>query len=169
MGKRIITLVATASFLTMTFSGCSAIMYGLGSLADASKPDSVYVPGCPIDTLKLGTFIQVITSEDDTISGKYQGTNSQSQYESWETEYHGTYEDQVTDSVQVSAILIRTGKSTLEFPVDNIESILWYPKKNSKYVGLVFGACIDALIIYVIATIEINPLQGGGTPQYGGS
>jgi len=157
MKKKMIILVAMAAALAMTLSGCSAIMFGLGSIADASTPDSILVTGCPVDTLRAGTMIHVIKTEGDTISGKFLRTNPQIVHQDyWAQTLSGTQFSTPDDPNPVTSILVRHDKETSEIPVDEIEGILWYPKKNSKYVGLAIGACFDALLIYGIATWEYD-------------
>ena len=156
MGKRIIIVVAIAASLTMSLSGCSVIMYGLGSHTDASLPDSVYVPDCPIDTLRKGLTIHVIRTEGDTISGKFLGTEPPLPREYYDETYGIDRENKFAGFTQVQSLMIRCDKDTSLISIDEIEGILWYPKKNAKYIGLAIGAYIDALIIYGIATWEYN-------------
>jgi len=157
MGKKIIIVAAVAGLMAMTLSGCTVIMFGLGSLADASKPDSVYVTGCPVDTLGPGTTIHVIKTDGDTISGKFLRANPPiTDLGCWGQTLSSTQLGTPDDHRPVTFILVRCNKETSEIPVEEIKGILWYPKKNGKYVGLAIGACIDGLLIYGIATMEIN-------------
>jgi hypothetical protein len=166
MGKEIIFAVIIAAVLMMTLSGCSLIMFEVGSLIDSSEPDSVCVSGCPVYTLRRGTAIQVITTDGDTISGKFIGTDPELQPEYWEKTYQSQYGKRTYAPGQVQALLVRDGNDTKQVQIDEIEGISWYNKKNAKYVGLAIGGCMDALLIYGIATVEFDldfdvPLKGG--------
>ena len=146
MGKEIIFVAIIAVVLMMTLSGCSLIMFGVASIIDSSEPDSVYVSGCPMDTLKRGTTIQVITTDGDTTSGKFIGTDPELQPEYWEKTYQSQYGNRTYVPGQIQALLIRNGNDTLQVQTDEIEGILWR-RKDVKYLYLAVGATIDGLII----------------------
>ena len=68
----IIGLLSMAAILFLT-DGCSLIGLGIGSAVDASKPDSVYIPGWRIVKVKPGTKINVLLHNGEQTKGKYLG------------------------------------------------------------------------------------------------
>jgi hypothetical protein len=69
----IIGLLSIAVILFLT-DGCSLIGLGIGAAIDASKPDTVSVPGWRIVKIKPGTKINVLLNTGERMEGKYRGT-----------------------------------------------------------------------------------------------
>ena len=69
----IVLLVAAAVVLQL--SGCSLIGFGVGSIIDASKSDSLLIPGWRIETIKPGEGIRVLLKNGEEVRGTYMGHN----------------------------------------------------------------------------------------------
>lgn len=69
----IMGLLSMAAILFLS-DGCSLIGLGIGAAIDASKPDTVSIPGWKIVKIKPGTKINVLLDTGERMEGKYRGT-----------------------------------------------------------------------------------------------
>ncbi|NUO82877.1 hypothetical protein HUU05_22625 [candidate division KSB1 bacterium] len=58
---------------TVVISGCSIIGLTLGLMSDARQPKEMIIPGWKVDSLKVGTMIEVLCKDSITLKGKYSG------------------------------------------------------------------------------------------------
>ncbi len=58
---------------TVVISGCSLIGLTLGAMSDARQPKEMIIPGWKVDSLKVGTMIEVLCKDSITLRGKYNG------------------------------------------------------------------------------------------------
>jgi hypothetical protein len=73
---RYIILIGFALFAVTAvvgIDGCSIIGLTIGAISDASKPDTVTVPGWRMETIERGRSIKVILKDGDQVAGKFVG------------------------------------------------------------------------------------------------
>lgn len=66
-------LIGAVMAILLSQSGCSVIGFGMGSLIDASKPDSLIMRGDQVLNAKAGKEVVVLLKSGETVEGKFGG------------------------------------------------------------------------------------------------
>lgn len=69
--KSVVTALFTAACL-LSCPGCSLIGLGIGAIVDAKTPDAYVLNTSGLDSIKQGSFVQVLKVDGDTVVGKFE-------------------------------------------------------------------------------------------------
>lgn len=66
-----LVLTTIAVFLSIQFSGCSLIGFGIGAAVDGGRPDEYIFSAAGVDSIKPGSSIEVLRKDSNIVSGEF--------------------------------------------------------------------------------------------------
>jgi hypothetical protein len=121
-------------------SGCSLVLFGVGTLADAATPEYDELKGDEIEEMPKNSEVSVLTVDGSSSKGKYKGL----------------YETQETDKVKVSPTYLRI-RTSFDYKDIDVRRIIYVRKKNThhaKWALLAAGIALDAVLVYLAISLR---------------
>jgi hypothetical protein len=158
---RVVAILVLAA-LTLQISGCSAIMFGVGSAVDHSESRMKYVPGQQWSGISPGTKVTVVRTDSTKVMGKLVEFARLSG-----EEYRARFADApVPGAESTSVVVIAADSANVSIPLNQIDGIMVKNHSHYKWIFLGIGLVIDASTVLLFLLLDKMELFGGGSWGY---
>lgn len=180
--KKYIPLIALALLafvaVILAISGCSVIGFTIGAISDASKPDTITVPGWELELVETGRPIRVTLKNGDWVEGRFAGIAHLPEAEYVKT--YGTFRDENLDELILPAwgdTIIITMKNQVEGHRQFLGFDYYYAqvREETKAISelgagahVVYVSVVDDTVTGQVLVSEIEKITDKGRNQLKG-
>ncbi len=121
---------------------------GIGSVADAKRPDSISLSFSQMRDIPVGERIELRTEYGDTLRGYFLGIKN--------------FSDEKNSGISEDSVKLRLGIAgefgKRLYSEDEIAEALIFPEKNMRLKGFLVGLAIDVIVVAaVISSWKFSP------------